>query len=466
MAREVFSKRSFMPVSAQQLMDWHKQPGAFARLAPPWVQMELLERHGGIENGATVTLKLVRGPASVKWKLEHGDYVEGEQFCDRQLEGPFAYWLHTHRFEPDGTDKSVLCDTITYEVPAGIAGELAGGIIVHVELERLFKFRHRLMQHDMESLQENADAQRKTIAVTGSTGLIGSALCPYLATQGQVVLRMVRPGSRSSTGLDTTGRALTWDPASGAVDLSMLEGIDALVHLSGDNIADGRWTEEKRRQMVASRVGTTKLLVDAMRKMKQPPRVFLAASAIGYYGDGQAARLDESGQAGRGFLADLCLRWEAEAMKAAEFGVRVVNMRIGCVLSPRGGALAKMLLPFQMGAGGHMGSGQQYFSWISVDDVAKAILYIVRNQSLFGPVNVVAPNAVTNATFTGTFGRILSRPTIMPMPAFAARAAFGDLADECLLASQRVEPKRLLDSGFQFRDPDIETALRHVLGRL
>jgi hypothetical protein len=249
------------------------------------------------------------------------------------------------------------------------------------------------------------------------------------------------------------------------VDLEALRGVDAVVHLAGESIAEGRWTAEKKRRIRESRVEGTRAIAAAMASLEPRPRVLVAASAIGYYGDRGATQLDEASRPGEGFLVEVCQAWEAATASAQEAGIRVVNGRLGVVLSRHGGALARMLTPFMLGAGGKIGGGKQYMSWITLDDAARAFAFALENDRLTGPANFVSPNPVSNAEFTKTLGRVLRRPTILPMPAMAARAAFGQMADELLLASARVTPARLTEARFSFEYPQLEEALRHVLHR-
>jgi len=293
------------------------------------------------------------------------------------------------------------------------------------------------------------------VIVSGATGLIGSAVVSSLRGQGHGVEPLVRTKPTAS---------VYWDPYAGEIAADKLEGHDAVVHLAGETIA-GRWTAEKKRRIRESRLEGTKLLSDAIARLAKPPAVFLCASAIGYYGNRGDEILREDSVPGADFLANLCREWEAATKPAADKGVRVVNLRFGVVLSAKGGALAKMLPPFRVGLGGIIGNGRQYWSWIALDDVVAAIEFALTNEKLTGPVNVVAPNPVTNRQFTKTLGRVLDTPAIFPMPAFAARLAFGEMADALLLASQRVEPAKLKAAGFQWRFPELEAALRHAPGK-
>ncbi len=297
------------------------------------------------------------------------------------------------------------------------------------------------------------------VAVTGSSGFLGSALVSSLAEGGHRVVPLVRREVRP--GED----ALRWDPVSGAIASPGPAIADAVVHLAGESIAGGRWTAAKKQRIRESRADATRRLTDTFTRLAKPPAVLVCASAIGYYGSRGDEVLSEESRPGAGFLADVGREWESASAAAIVRGIRVVNVRIGIVLSPAGGALAKMLTPFRLGLGGVIGGGAQWMSWIALDDVIGALRHALGTDALRGPVNAVAPAPVTNAEFTRTLGRVLRRPTLVPMPAFAARLALGEMADDLLLSSQRVLPARLLASGFAFRYPTLEDALRHELGR-
>jgi uncharacterized protein (TIGR01777 family) len=297
------------------------------------------------------------------------------------------------------------------------------------------------------------------VVVSGSTGLVGTALVKSLEREGHLVRRLVRREVRDGE------REIRWDPAAGTIDAGELEGIDGVVHLAGENLAAHRWNDKVKQEIRDSRLKGTRLLAESLAKLTNKPDVLVSASAIGYYGDRGDERVDEFSPPGSGFLADVCKEWEAAAGAARDAGIRVVNLRLGVVLSPHGGALAKMLLPFKLGAGGVIGSGRQVWSWIALDDLVSAIEFALQDGALAGPVNAVAPEAATNREFTKTLGRVLRRPTIFPMPAFAARLALGEMADEMLLAGVRVEPRILTQAGFVFRHPNLEPALRDLLDR-
>jgi uncharacterized protein (TIGR01777 family) len=442
------------------VFEWHRRPGALERLTPPWETAEVVSRTGGIEqSGSLITLQVRMGPFRRLWVSEHRDYQEGRQFRDIQVQGPFASWAHTHRFEPIDAGSSILEDQIEYELPLGWVGRLLGRSFVREKLERLFHYRHRTTTQDLESHLRIQTARAMKILVSGSSGFIGSSLVPFLTTGGHEVIRL----SRTKPNQDET--VVRWDPVRRQIDLSHLDGVDAVVHLAGENLGTGRWSRQKKHRIRTSRVEGTRFLCESLTKLPNPPRVLVSASAVGYYGSRGDEVLDEQSQPGSGFLSEVCRGWEEATEPARQIGVRVVNLRIGAVLSPAGGALAQMLPPFKAGLGGQVGSGNQYMSWISIEDLVGLILFVLREENLVGPVNAVAPHPVTNRELTKTLGRVLRRPTAMALPTFAARLAFGEVADELLLASARVNPSKLLGAGYEFRHPRLETALRHVLGK-
>jgi len=295
------------------------------------------------------------------------------------------------------------------------------------------------------------------ILVSGSHGLIGKALISSLTREGNEVLRLVRRERIVGSP------EVEWDPTRGSIDGQHLEGVDAVVHLAGESIAEGRWDHKKKRRIRESRVQGTKLLTDSLVRLTRPPGIFLSASAIGFYGNRGDEILTETSNKGNDFLSDVCADWENATQPAIGKGIRVVNLRFGVILSTAGGALTKMLPPFRMGIGGRVGSGQQWMSWIALEDVIDAIEFALATDSLTGPVNIVAPNPVRNAAFTKELGAALSRPTLFPIPAFGARLAFGEMADALLLSSQRVDPARLKEHRFEFKYPTLNSALSHAL---
>lgn len=297
------------------------------------------------------------------------------------------------------------------------------------------------------------------ILMSGSSGFVGSALQQFLKRDGHSITRLVRHEHEKEAA------TILWDPERGQIETSALEGFDAVVHLAGENIAGGRWNEERKQRILDSRVQGTRTLGQALSKLKNPPQVFVSTSAVGYYGNRGDTFCTEDTSNGAGFLAEVCRQWEAATEPAKQAGIRTAIMRFGVVLSPNDGALAKMLPVFKLGLGGVFGSGDQYISWISIDDLLAIILFTINNVFIEGPINVVSPHPITNREFTKTLGKVLNRPTILPVPAFALKLVLGsEMAEEMLLSSTRTDPFRLHQAGYQFLYPNLEKTLRHLLG--
>lgn len=296
------------------------------------------------------------------------------------------------------------------------------------------------------------------VAVTGATGLVGSELCPLLSSGGSQVLPLVRrPPQRTGD--------VFWDPDRGEIDAGALEGLDAVIHLAGESVAGGRWTKARRARILRSRIDGTRVLCEALLRLRRPPRVLVCASAVGFYGSRGDELLTEESVPGKGFLPDVALAWEAAATQARRGGIRVVHLRIGIVLTPRGGMLGRLLPLFALGLGGRAGSGRQWISWISLDDLLGVIQRVAFDDTFAGAVNATAPRPVTNAEFARTLGRVLRRPAILPAPAFAIRAALGAMGQHLMLEGNRVLPARLQERGFAFAHSELEGALQHMLGR-
>ncbi len=294
------------------------------------------------------------------------------------------------------------------------------------------------------------------IGVTGSTGLIGSALVGHFEDRGHQVHRFIRPGTEADAP------DVTWDPTTGALS-GPVEGIDAVVHLAGESIAGGRWTPARKTAIATSRIQGTRKLSESLAKLDKRPHTLVAASAIGYYGNRGDDRLTESSGPGDTFLSTVAKSWEEAASPAVDASIRVVNLRIGMVISADGGALAEMLTPFRLGVGGPLGSGDQWMSWIALEDLVGVVSYVLDDRTISGPVNAVAPNPVTNRTFARTLGRVIHRPAILPLPSFAIEVLFGEMGRELLLASTRVIPEKLARAGYEYRHPHVEGALEAEL---
>lgn len=422
-----------MPVPVDELFAWHEREGAFERLNPPFAPVEVEARSGGLQVGARTVVRLPIGPAKQRWVAEHTAYEPGRMFRDEQTSGPFAKWVHTHRFEPLPDGRSELIDTIEYALPLG---GIVGGSFTERTLERTFAYRHAVTHADLS----RHHGPKRVFAIAGASGLVGTALRAFLSTGGHEV-RVVKRG-----------------------DFSALDGAEVVVNLAGAGIADERWSDERKRELVESRVDYTKKLVAAAKGVK----VWLQGSAVGIYGERgdevltEASAAGEPGDRSTKFLSKLCLDWEAAAEGAAP---RVVLLRTGIVQSAQGGALAKLLPAFKLGAGGPIASGKAWQSWVSLEDMLGLIHFAAQNEAVSGPLNLTAPHPVTSGDYARVLGRVLSRPAIAPLPGFALRALFGELADGAILASQRALPQRAQAGGFTFLHPELEQALRFTLGR-
>jgi len=443
-----------LTVGADEAFAWHERPGALERMLPPWEHARVVASSGrGVRDGSRVTVLTSLGPLTVTITAEHRDFERGRRFADVQVDGPFERWEHVHEVLPREDGRCAWRDLIRYELPGGAMGHAIGASRVRRRIERALAWRHATLRDDL-ALHATFTGRRLRVAVTGASGLIGQALRLLLMTGGHEVLPLTRDGSDEH---------LRWSPRDGLAHPDALEGIDAVVHLAGENIAT-RWTKARMASIEQSRVGGTRSLVASLARMKRPPRTFLCASAVGWYPSSDGV-VDESAPPGTEFISRLCRGWEEAADGAARFGARVVRTRFGIVLSPAGGALAKMLPAFQLGVGGPLGTGQQGQPYVSIDDAVAVILTALLRDDVAGPVNVVAPETVTNEEFSRTLARVLRRPCGPHVPAAVLRAVLGEMADEALLASHRVRPARLESLGYVFRPATLEAALRHVLGR-
>jgi uncharacterized protein (TIGR01777 family) len=453
----IFEWRSIMPASADEVFTYHARPGAFRRLAPPWQKMRVLEETGDV-TGGRVAFDVWFGPVKRHWVAEMGSAMPGRQFVDRQIDGPFSSWEHTHRFVPEGGDRSELLDHVEFSLPAGGLTDMVGEGPAGNTLTRLFRFRHERTRTDLGRHAVWGDRPALTVAIAGASGLIGSHLADYLTTAGHRVVRLVRRA-------DSGPGEIPWDPAAGALYPAALDGVDAVVNLAGVTLA-GVWTSSRRRAILESRVQATQTLAGAIARMDSPPPVLVSASAVGAYGSRGSVAVTEQTELGSGFLADVCRAWEAAAAPVRDAGVRLVTTRLGIVVSAAGGAVASMLPAFKAGFGTRFGSGEQYWAWVSLDDVLAAIEWAIHDETLAGVVDVSAPEPVTNREFTRTLGRVLRRPAGLAAPGFLLRHGLGGMGDEMFLASQRVLPERLKEQGFRFAFPELEGALRYELGRI
>ena len=441
----------------QIVWDWHTREGAFDRLTPPWEAMESISAPPDLSPGGRRVIRFpLLGPIKGRWIAEHTDLIEGELFADRMVRGPFKRWWHTHRLVEKG-EMTIVEDEVSYDVPMGFLGRLFGGRMVRKRIQQMFTAREKGLINDIARQMEFADAPRKRVLVVGGSGLIGSNLIPFLDGMGHDVFQLVRREPSHP-------RQRFWDPSNGVLDIEHLKGIDAVIHLGGVGIGDKRWTKKRKAANIDSRRDSVTLLAEKMASMDSPPEVFIVASAIGYYGDRGDENLDESSSRGNGFLPETVEMWEASADEARAASIRTIHLRSGIVMSPLGGALGRMLLPFKLGGGGPIGNGKQWFSWISMNDHIAAIQHLMMTPECEGAYNLTSPNPVRQKQFARVLGRVLRRPAFIPLPGFVLRIAFGEFARPLLLEGQKVLPNRLLQSGFEFRDSNLEESLRDILG--
>ncbi|MEM9296691.1 MAG: TIGR01777 family oxidoreductase [Planctomycetota bacterium] len=455
---------SDIPAPRQQAFDWHERPGAIERLTPPWTRADVLE-NGGIRDGGRVVLR-VNAPWPRNWVALHESFDHGRRFVDTQASGPMPAWRHEHLFEdlPDTPDAFRMVDRIAYRAPGGPLRNLVDRLALQPQLRAMFAHRHRILRDDLTQARTLPGPLPHRVAVSGLGGLLGKALAPALATQGAKLIRLRR---NAGPATDSAPGEAHYNPASGEADTQALAHADALVHLAGEPIM-GRWSAAKKKAILDSRVQGTAALAKALAAIPEQdrPSTLVCASAIGYYGDRADHWCDESSPQGPDFLADVAHQWEQACEPAQQAGVRVVHLRIGVVLDPRGGALQPMLLPFKLGLGGPIGAGRFYWSWVHIEDVVGAIVHALADPNLQGPVNVTAPEPVTQRDFAQALGQALARPALLPAPVAALNLRFGkELVRAIMTASIRVKPAALIEHGYAFRFPTLEPALRSLLGR-
>ena len=455
-----------MPVSQQQLYDYHASGGAFERLIPPWDQIRIQrwkggeatsglsveEQFGDISAGTEVHLKVGPSPFAVSLVAKHTEHNNPNGFVDEQIRGPFSKWKHQHRFVANGDGESVLIDELDFQAP------FFGWFdwLVSPKIENTFQLRHLRTLMDLTRFERYAHCGVKKIVMTGSSGLIGRNLSAFLRAGGHQVYHLVR---RVPTGRNE----IQWNVREQTIDTQALEGMDAVIHLAGESI-DGRWTKDKKKQIYESRAEGTRLLSDALASLSNPPTVLISASAVGYYGNHATDVATEETTPTDDFLPKVCMAWESAADSAREAGIRVVHPRMGVVLSGQGGALKKMLPAFLSGAGGRLGHGKQWMPWVALEDVLGIMLPLLFDTRISGPVNVVSPEPVQNDAFTTILGKVIRRPTLIPVPAFAIRTLFGEMGQTLLLEGRKVKPEVALSIDHPYRFASLEDALRFELG--
>ncbi len=449
----LFIKRTRFPVSAEALYEWHASPGALQRLTPPWEKVDVIEESPAVADGSTTAFRLKIGALKIVWTARHCDIIPGRQFTDVQTRGPFSSWRHTHLFTPDTDGSSYLEDRIHYRFKFHSISKHIIGRYVRRKIEKMFEYRHRTTLDDVILRQGRRPL---SIVMTGSSGLIGRSLVPFLRTQGHRVTRLVR-GNNPGVG------DASWDPDHGIINYDF-NGADAVIHLAGEPIGEGAWTKKKMKIIMDSRVAGTRLIAEQLAAMDTPPSTLICASAVGFYGDRGGVLITEDDGPGTDFISDVCRAWEAAARPAMDRGIRLVFLRIGVALHPGGGALKRYLPVSRLGLGGILGSGRQYISWISMEDVIGAVEHLLFAGNARGPVNIAAPIPVTNADFARTLARTMGRPALVTIPATLIRLLFGSMGREVILSSTRVSSQKLAESGYSFRHEKLGNALHFLLG--
>ncbi|MGO2360052.1 MAG: TIGR01777 family oxidoreductase [Brachybacterium tyrofermentans] len=455
-----------IPFPQAEVLAWHERPGALVRLTPPGLATPDDPTAGGLQVGRVVGTRL--GPSALPsllrphWILRHREHqrdVEGEaRFVDQQVRGPWRTWSHEHRLlsDPGSEGGTLVRDTLEVELPARLQRLEP---LLGPQMQRVFRFRDRQLREDLAFHARYADQPRRTIALTGSSGLIGTQLAALLETGGHTVRRMIR---EEDVGPDE----ISWDPQSGRLDPADLEGVDVVIHLAGRSIAT-RWTHSARGEIRSSRVHGSALIARTLANMDNGPSALVQASAIGLYGPRRPGELlTEADPGGEGFLADLVREWEHAAHAATEAGIRTAFVRTSLVLSDGGGPLLPQLPMFLAGVGGRLTSADAMTSWITLDDIVRVYAHAALSTDVHGPLNAVAPQPVTAGQFARTLGAALHRPAVVPVPAFGPKLLLGaDGADELIQADQNVSDARLQASGFRAAHTTLEQALQHVLWR-
>ncbi len=447
-----FKFETKLPLSKKDAFDWHKRRGMLERLSPPFFNTKLISKESVVEPGEISHFKLMLfSDVGLDAFFGITDYVEGESFTDKQVKGPFSFWEHHHRFKEIDSKSCILEDEVTFRVPLeSFLGAMLNSKIAK-RLNHMFSYRREVLLNDIDFCAKYPE-KKLHILMTGAKVLVGSALSSFLKTMGHVVMPITRH-------LQADEKAIFWDIENQKIEPKDLEGYDAVIHLAGENVA-GLWTDSKKEKIFKSRIHSTRLLVNTLNKLKNPPKTFICASGCNYYSQGTLST--ETGSQGNGFLTDVIKEWEEEASLYKEG--RVALMRTGVVLSPKGGMLKKLLHSYELGLGVKIGKGKNHLSWISIDDLVYQYYHVLMTKSLIGPINVTSPHPVTFNDFSKSLAAALHRPLFLKFPEGFIESVFGQMGKETMLSDLIVKPEKLLASNSSFYFPDLEHSFKHVLG--
>lgn len=454
--REIFRFTTKLPVSVEQAYAYHSRPGALQRLLPPWQDVDIIDSPGTIVPGTRVKIRLRAGVFKKNFIAHHTDNVVNSMFRDIQEQGPFRLWEHSHYFE-SLADGCVIHDQVEYSLPLHPFLPACIKNMVRRELTKTFEHRARVLRSDL-ALHSRYSTKTLRILVSGASGVLGRQLVPLLRTGGHTVWTLVRRDPRPELG------EIFWDPDKNIIDTDLPE-LDSVIHLAGEYIGLNRWTEQQKARVLESRIRGTELLAKTIANQPTPPESLLCASAIGYYGDSGVEPVNEENGCGKDFISTVCRNWEKSTDAATQRGIRTVLMRLGVGMTPAGGALKRTLGASKLGCIRCCGDGEQFVSWISLDDMIGAILHILKTRSLSGPVNIASPNPVTNAQMMKAIARVIRRPLLFPVPASILRLLYGQMAREILLSGCRADVQKLIASGYTFRYPHFENTLQELLGK-
>ncbi len=459
----IFTHSAIAPVSQSVAYSWFSAPGAFIRIMPNWEKLKIVKITDSLSVGARYEFRFKLGPFSPLWIAEIIKQDSNKMFCDKMIKGPFSFWEHHHIFNPVSSQKKVeLIDKVEWKLPLHKLSYIFGKTIVNNRMKKMFKHRTRIFNADISRHESFSNENRKKILISGSNGLIGQQLCAFLSTGGHEVVPLLRQESAMPAWCNDY---VLWDPQTGKILHGDLEGFDAVIHLAGAGIGDKRWSKKRMQLILDSRIGPTEKLCKLISEVSDPPEVLVSASAIGWYGNRGPEELNETSPRGTGFLSEVCLEWENATKIARDSGIRVVNIRSGIVLSGSGGALEKMLFPTKMGSSGPIAGGKQMMSWISLDDEIYAIHHIIMNKKIQGVVNLTAPESLTQKKFIRKLGKVLWRPTFLPLPGFMIKLLFGKMGIALIAEGQNVHPQKLIENGFEFEHRNLENCLRDCLGK-